>query len=136
MKRIKGLTAGLVIAIHDEAIVEFGGLGGIRDDGLLESAIDRPRNRKAYKPRSTIFPLAAALCHGLTKNRSFIDGNKRTALLATRLFLHLNGRNLNPEEADEVATMLALADGRLSEAVLARWLEANSAAARSRRPTK
>jgi len=132
VKRIKGLTAGLVIAIHDEAIVEFGGLAGIRDFGLLESAIDRPRNRKAYKPRSTLFRLAAALCHGLTKNHPFIDGNKRTALLATGLFLHLNGRELDPEETDEVATMLALADGRLSEAVLARWLEANSKRAPSR----
>jgi death-on-curing protein len=126
VKRPKWITAAMVAAIHDEAIYEFGGLAGVRDAGLLESAIDRPRNRYAHEPKSTIFHLAAALCHGLTKNHPFIDGNKRTALLATRAFLYLNGGELEPEESDEVATMVALADGSLSEEQLVGWLRANA----------
>jgi death-on-curing protein len=117
----------LVAAIHDEAIYEFGGLGGIRDEGLLESAVARPRNLFAHEPRSTIFELAATLCVGLAKNHPFLDGNKRTALLATRAFLFLNGYSLEPAEHDEVTTMVAVADGSLDVASLAAWLKRNSA---------
>lgn len=124
--RVKWITPAMVIAIHDEAIYEFGGMTGIRDAGLLQSAVDRPRNRLEYEPASTTYQLAAALCHGLTKDHPFIDGNKRAALLATRAFLYLNGVELEPEEADEVATMVALAAGSLSDGSLASWLEANS----------
>ena len=116
----------LVAAIHDEAIYEFGGLSGIRDEGLLESAVARPRNRLAHEPRSTIFELAATLCVGLAKDHPFLDGNKRTALLATRAFLFLNGYSFEPAEADEVTTMVAVADGSLDEASGA-WLKRNSA---------
>jgi death on curing protein len=114
------------MAIHDEAIYEFGGLPGIRDHGLLESALDRPRNLLAYKPRSSMFELAAALCYGVAKNHPFNDGNKRTALLSTRAFLYLNGQVLEPVQQDEVATMLAVADGSLDEQQLAVWLRLNS----------
>jgi death-on-curing protein len=117
----------LVAAIHDEAIFEFGGLGGVRDEGLLESAVARPKNRLAHEARSTIFELAAALCAELAKNRPFVDGNKRTALLATRAFLVPNGYSLEPDEADEVTTMVAVAAGSLDEASLAAWLKRNSA---------
>jgi death on curing protein len=120
------ITAAIATAIHDEALYEFGGLAGIREGGLLESALDRPRNLFAYEPSSTIFVLAAALCVGLAKNRPFNDGNKRTALLATRAFLYLNGRELEPGEQSEVVTMVAVADGSLNDADLARWLQANS----------
>jgi death on curing protein len=122
----KWISARIAIAIHDEAIYEFGGLAGIRDHGLLESALDRPRNLLAYKPRSSIFELAAALCFGLAKNHPFNDGNKRTALLATRAFLYLNGRVLEPLQPDEVATMLAVAADALNEKQLAVWLRLNS----------
>lgn len=132
MKRVRWITTAMVIAIHDEAIYEFGGMTGIRDAGLLESAVDRPRNRLDYEPASTIFQLAASLCHGLTKNHPFIDGNKRSALLATRAFLYLNGVQLEPQEPDEVATMIALAAGSLNEASLAGWLQANSTELRRR----
>lgn len=125
-KRPKWLTAAMVAAIHDEAIYEFGGLAGIRDKGLLEGATDRPRNRYEHEPKSTVFRLAAALCHGLTKNHPFNDGNKRTALLGTRAFLYLNGHALEPAQHDEVATMVALAASSLSEEDLVTWLEANS----------
>jgi death-on-curing protein len=120
------LSPAIVAAIHDEAIYEFGGLGGIRDQGLLESAVDRPRNRLAYAPRSSIFELGASLCVGLAKNHPFLDGNKRTALLATRAFLFLNGYALEPSEQDEVATIVAVADGSLDEASLSVWLRRNA----------
>jgi death-on-curing protein len=122
----KWISARIAIAIHDEAIYEFGGLAGIRDHGLLESALDRPRNLLAYKPRSSIFELAAALCFGLAKNHPFNDGNKRTALLSTRAFLYLNGRVFEPLQPDEVATMLAVAADALNEKRLAVWLRLNS----------
>ena len=126
MTEPKWIGARIATAIHDEAIYEFGGLAGIRDQGLLESALDRPRNLLAYKPRSSLFQLAAALCFGVTKDHPFNDGNKRTALLSTGAFLYLNGQILKPEQKDEVATMLAVADGSLNEQQLAVWLRLNS----------
>lgn len=74
----------IATAIHDEAIYEVGGLAGIREHGLLESALDRPRHRLAYEPGSSIFEPAAALCFGVASNHPFNDGNKRTALLSAR----------------------------------------------------
>ena len=132
MRQPKWLSSALITAIHDEAIYEFGGLAGVRDPGLLESAIDRPRNRLAYEPESSLFDLAAALCVGIAKNHPFIDGNKRTALLATRAFLFLNGYALEPAEEDEVLTLIAVADSSLNELALADWLRKNSTR-RSRR---
>lgn len=127
MRQPKWLSSALVTAIHDEAVYEFGGLAGIRDAGLLESAIDRPRNRLAYESGSSLFDLAAVLCVGIAKNHPFIDGNKRTALLATRAFLFLNGYALEPAQDDEVVTLIAVADGSLAESALADWLRSNSA---------
>lgn len=126
MTEPKWVTARIATAIHDEAIYEFGGLAGIRDHGLLESALDRPRNLLAYEPANSKFELAASLCLGVAKNHPFNDGNKRTALLSTRAFLYLNGRVLEPAQQDEVATMLAVADGSLNEQQLAVWLRLNS----------
>jgi death on curing protein len=120
------VTVSIATAIHDEVIYEFGGLAGVREQGLLESALDRARNLLAYEPRSSIFELAAALCVGIAKNHPFNDGNKRTALLATRAFLYLNGRELEPSQADEVTTLVAVADGSLDEPRLAEWLKRNS----------
>jgi death-on-curing protein len=125
VKHPKWLATAVVTAIHDEAIYEFGGLGGIRDFGLLESARDRPRNRLAYEAKSTLFELAATRCVGLARKHPFIDGNKRTALLATRAFLFLNGYALEPTEEDEVLTMVAVADSSLSKHQLADWLRRN-----------
>jgi death-on-curing protein len=94
--------------------------------GLLESALDRPKNRHAYSPDATIFDLAAALCVGVSKNHAFVDGNKRTALLAANAFLFLNGWNFDPEQREEVETMVGVAAGEITEERLATWLEANS----------
>ena len=126
MKEPKWISSALATAIHDEALYEFGGLAGIRDLGLLESALDRPRNLLAYERRISVFRLAAALCVGIAKNHPFNDGNKRTALLATRAFLYLNGQELEPSQADEVATLVAVADGSLTEHDLASWLKRNT----------
>ena len=123
MKEAKWISAAIAIAIHDEAIYEFGGLAGTRDVGLLESALDRPHNLLVYEPGISVFRLAAALCMGIARNHPFNDGNKRTALLATRAFLYLNGQELEPPQADEVATLVAVADGSLDEKALAAWLE-------------
>jgi len=126
VKNLKWVSSALAIAIHEEAIYEFGGLSGLRDARLLERALDRPRNLNALKPRSTLFQLAASLGVGLAKNHAFNDGNKRTALLTTRVFLYLNGQLLEPAQDDEVMTIVALAEGSLGEAAFAAWLKANS----------
>ena len=130
MKEPRWLGVAMVAAIHDEAIYEFGGLAGIRDQGLLESAVDRPRNVLVYQPEATLFELAASLGVGLAKNHAFNDGYKRTALLATRAFLFLNDRVLEPAEEDEVLTMVGVADGSIDEAALSAWLKANSTSSR------
>lgn len=126
MKESRWISPAIATAIHDEAIYEFGGLAGIRDMGLLESALDRPRNLLAYEPRASVFRLAASLCVGIAKNHPFNDGNKRTALLATRAFLYLNGQELEPSQAEEVATLVAVGSGSLTERDLASWLKRNS----------
>jgi death-on-curing protein len=126
VKQPRWISAAIATAIHDEAVYEFGGLPGLRDLGLLESALDRPRNLISHEPRRSIFQLAAALCVGIAKNHPFTDGNKRTALLATRAFLYLNGQELEPSQHDEVLTIVAVADGSLGERELALWLRDNS----------
>jgi death-on-curing protein len=126
VKGPKWLPTALVTAIHDEAIYEFGGLDGIRDVGLLESALDRPRNRLAHQPKTTLFELAASLCLALAKNHPFVDGNKRTALLTARAFLFVNGYLLEPAEEDEVLMIVAVAAGSVAEQPLAGWLQRNS----------
>jgi death on curing protein len=122
----KWITVAIATAIHDEAIYEFGGLPGVRDQGRLESALGRPRNLLSYDPDSSVFRLAAALCIGIAKSYLFKDGNKRTALLATRAFLYLNGCALEPRQDDEVATLVAVADGSLDQDELESWLTRNS----------
>ena len=112
-------------AIHAEQIAEHGGLEGIRDQGLLESARARAENLAAYgKP--DVCDLAAAYAFGLARNHPFADGNKRTAFVVSATFLILNGRDLTATEVDVVTTILKLAVGELPEAELAEWFRANS----------
>ena len=116
-----------VLAIHKLQIAEHGGADGVRDIGLLESALARPRNIADYEPDADIARLAAAYGFGIAKNHPFLDGNKRTALAATRTFLLLNGYQIAASQEDKYLTFLALADGSLSEDELADWIRQNLA---------
>ncbi len=110
-----------LLLLHGESLAEHGGAPGIRDAGLLESALARPLNVAAYG-EPDIADLAASYGLGLAKNHAFIDGNKRAAFLAVGLFLHLNGHRLQADQADATLTMLALAAGDITEAEFAQWL--------------
>ena len=114
------LDANVALAIHERQLAEHGGGVGVRDQGLLESALGRPVNRWAYG-EDDLWALAAAYAFGVARNHPFIDGNKRTAWVLARLFLRLNGAVMMfaPEEA--IRTVLALAAGDLSEEELADW---------------
>ena len=114
-----------VLAMHDLLIAEFGGGAGIRDEGLLDSALSRPQNLFAYEQPS-VFELAASLAFGLIKNHPFLDGNKRVAFTAAVTFLHLNGRRVDATEVDATVRTLALATGDMTEAEYAAWLKTNS----------
>ena len=109
-----------------ESLAEHGGLAGIRDRGLLDSALNRCKKKAGSKVDSTVYYLAAALAFGIAKNHPFHDGNKRIALIASFLFVELNGVRMTATEVDAAASFLALAAGKLSEADLAKWFKANS----------
>ncbi len=110
-------------AMHAEIVRTLGGLHGVRDKGLVESALDRPRNLFAYNPTADLADLAAAYGLGLTKNHGYVDGNKRTAFQVMFVFLDLNGFTIvAPDEADVVRIMLGVADGAVSESDLAAWV--------------
>ena len=114
-----------LLLLHAESLAEHGGGQGLRDEGLLDSALTRPQNLAAYgNPDHAA--LAASYGLGLAKNHAFVDGNKRAALLATGLFLYLNGWRLTTSQADTTLAMLSLAAGELSEDAFAAWLRAHS----------
>jgi death on curing protein len=114
-----------VLAMHDLLIAEFGGAPGVRDEGLLDSALSRPHNLWAYE-RPSIFDLAASLAFGLIKNHPFLDANKRVAFTAAVTFLHVNGRLVQATEVDATVRTLALAAGDMTETEYAGWLKTNS----------
>ena len=114
-------------ALHSEQLAAHGGGAGVRDGGLLDSALQRPRNLAAYGAPDAA-ALAASLAFGIARNHPFIDGNKRTAFVAAATFLEANGWRFGAAETDVVVTFLALAAGDLTEAVLADWFRANSQA--------
>lgn len=117
------LQDAVIEAIHLRQLAEHGGAAGVRDAGLLASALARPLQRFAYGGDGASLPaLAAAYGYGLARNHPFVDGNKRTAFVATLLFLRLNGYDLNATPQERYETFLALADGSLDEAGLAAWL--------------
>jgi death-on-curing protein len=115
----------VVHAAHEQSLARFGGSAGLRDEGLLDSALGRPLNAFAYG-KAGIFDLAASYGHGIVKNHPFIDGNKRTGFLVAVVFLELNGYRFQASEVDATLQTLALAAGDLSEAGFAAWLKANS----------
>jgi death-on-curing protein len=111
-----------ILAIHSDQIQAHGGSLGLRDRGLLESALERSRNRFHYEADADLASLAAAYGFGIAKNHPFIDGNKRVAFQAMYLFLGLNGLRIDASEEQVVATILSLAAGDLDEPSLAAWL--------------
>lgn len=114
-----------LLLLHEESLAEFGGGRGLRDEGLLDSALARPENVHFYQPESTIPDLAAAYGYGLAKNHAFVDGNKRAAFLAIGLFLTMNGYRLKASQIDAIRTMLGVAAGEISEQDLSGWIGRN-----------
>ena len=119
------VPAASVFGAHARSIARFGGAEGVRDEGLLLSALARPENLAAYG-EPDVFDLAAAYAFGIVRNHPFVDGNKRAAFLTAALFLLLNGRELVAAEPDATATMLAFAAGEVGEEDFAAWLRANA----------
>ena len=131
MKERVWVRRDVVLAFHEQLLAEHGGSAGIRDEGMMDSALGRPENLFAYgKP--TLFDLAAAYAFGLVKNHPFVDGNKRIGFATAALFLDLNGQHFTAPEVEAVLNTLALAAGKMSEAAYAAWLKANAKRARAK----
>lgn len=125
----KWIDKRALLLLHEESLAMFGGARGLRDEGLLDSALSRPVNLLLYEPGSDLASLAAAYGYGIAKNHAFVDGNKRAAFLSIGLFLSINGTRLRVDQVDAINTILALAAGSLDEASLAVWLREHSSAA-------
>lgn len=125
MKDFVWVLDDVVLAVHDEQLAGHGGLPGIRDLGAVKSALARPRNLASYEACKDVARLAAAYAYGIVRNHGFSDGNKRTALVAADLFLMLNGYELKSSPAENVLTILGVADGTLSEDDLTTWIRNN-----------
>lgn len=122
MTEPRWLSPVQVLSVHADQIQAHGGSLGLRDRGLFESALERPRNRFRYEPDSDLAALAAAYGFGLSSNHAFVDGNKRVAFQAMYLFLGLNGFRIDSSEEEVVSLILSLANGDLDEPALAAWL--------------
>ena len=114
-----------LLLLHGESLAEHGGGEGVRDEGLLDSALARPLNLLAHE-KPDFAQLAASYGFGLAKNHAFVDGNKRAAFLAVGLFLYLNGYRLQTSQADATLTVLALAAGDISEEQFAAWIRVHA----------
>lgn len=127
MSEPEWLEIEIVLDIHAEQLALFGGPEGVRDQGLLESALARPVNKFTYG-ESDLAALAAAYAFGIARNHPFVDGNKRTAFATMIVFLGLNGLDLTATSEEATAVMLSLAAGEIDEAVLTRWIADHMAA--------
>ena len=125
MSELIWVPARAVFIIHDRQIARHGGASGLRDDGLLQNALQRPVNKRQYE-RADTFECAAAYPFGIAKAHAFVDGNKRTAFVTCATFLRLNGWHFVPEAADGVAFMEGLASGEMSEERFTVWLRRGS----------
>ena len=121
---IRWLTEEMVLAAHQRSLADHGGATGLRDQGMLESALEKPKQHAHYG-EPTIFELATAYALGIVKNHAFVDGNKRTAFFATYIFLGLNGYELDVDEAEAAAIVIDLASSQVSDSDFALWLETN-----------
>jgi death-on-curing protein len=119
-----GLTRQMIVAIHDEQLTIHGGASGLRDEGMLESVLDGPKIRWAYE-QAELAELAAAYAFDIARNHPFVDGNKRTSLLALYTFLGVNGIDFVVPEAEAASIILSLAAGEVSEGSLTRWIRDN-----------
>ena len=128
MKEPVWILPEVVTAVHKMLLAEHGGSPGIRDKALLESALNRPRQRCEYANNPSLFELAASYCYGLANNHPFMDGNKRVAFTVAAVFLELNGYSLKAPEEEAVVVMEELASGNLTEEDLADWLQDSSIA--------
>ncbi len=120
------LDRAIILAVHEEQLAQHGGGIGLRDEGLLESALARPENLAAYNVDADVAALAAAYAFGIAKNHPFIDGNKRTAFVAMELFLMDNGHVLNASDEDALMAMLRLAAGEMSEEQYGSWIRSHT----------
>ncbi len=120
------ISKAAILLLHGESLSAFGGAPGLRDEGLLESALARPLNLFAYENISDLTRLAAAYAAGIVRNHPFVDGNKRAAFAATGIFLKRNGLDLFAKQAVATAAVLDLAAGDLPEAGFAAWLQDNT----------
>jgi death on curing protein len=121
MFQIKWLRLDTVLSIHDEQVAEHGGLAGVRDAGLLESALSRPQLKSQYG-ETALSALAAAYAYGVARNHPFLDGNKRTAYVAMEAFLALNGSNFMASDEEAILIFLRLASGDMTEEALSAWI--------------
>lgn len=127
MKPFKWLTIAEVLSIHKDQILENGGIGGLRDMGLLESSLARPRNSFSYEPNRDIFDIAAEYAYGIIRNHPFIDGNKRTAFATAAIFLLANNYALNKEKNNEQNELVHnLASGKTPKNDFANFLRKNA----------
>ena len=115
----------VVIALHNRQLAEHGGPKGTRDEGLLESALNSPKHKWHYE-KSSLEELAATLAYGIAKNHPFADGNKRTAYVNMRLFLKLNGKDINATQEEKVRIVLQLASGEVGIPELTQWILAHA----------
>ena len=130
MNSVRWIAKATILKVHSAQLAEHGGISGVRDDGLLESALARPELKAQYG-EADLALLAAAYAYGIARNHPFLDGNKRTAYVAMELFLLKNGMLLVSNDEDSVITFLKLAAGELSEDELAAWIRQNSVPANS-----
>lgn len=125
MKEPVWVLREVVVMAHEQSLAEFGGSAGIRDEGLLDSALGKPQNQFLYgKP--SLFDLAASYGFGIVKNHPFMDGNKRVGFVVAATFLQINGWRLVASEVDATLRTLALAAGEMTETAFSEWLKANS----------
>ena len=124
MKEPRWVSAAVVLAVQEELLARFGGISGLRDEGLLDSALNRPQQLFHYgKP--SLFELAAEYVFGIVKNHPFLDGNKRAGFIAAYVFLGANGQDLEAPEDEAVLNTLALAAGEIGVEEYAAWLKAS-----------
>lgn len=121
MSRWKWVNRQVLLLLHDESLAEHGGAPGLRDEGMLDSALGRPLNL-ALDGEPDLASLAASYGFGLAKNHAFVDGNKRAAFLAVGLFLAVNAHRLHATQADATLTVLAVAGGEMDEDAFAQWI--------------